>query len=200
MPSPSRRPAPRASPVHPFPPSAPELPLQEGSPPSPTAIPVRPVVSNTTPLITLAELGLLDVLRQLYDVVCVPPSVLAEYQYGRTAHPERPDLQAVPWMVVQPAPVDALLPATLDVGERDAIALARGLEASRILLDERAARAVAARLKLKVTGSAGVLLAARQLGLISAVRPYLDRMLAQGRYVSPRLYEQVLQQAGEESK
>lgn len=155
------------------------------------------VVSNTTPLITLGEIGLLNVLRQLYGTLWIPSTVLAEYQHGRSAHPQRPDLQGLLWVMVQPAPADPLVPAILDTGERDAIALARALQASRILLDERSSRAVAARLNLTVTGSAGVLLAAKQVGLIPLVRPYLDRMVAQGRYISPSVYDQVVRQAGE---
>lgn len=185
-------------------PSPPVAPLQPSQPhastplsPTPSGTPLRPVVSNTTPLISLAEIGLLDVLRHLYGAVIIPPTVLAEYQRGRAAHPQRPDLQGVPWVTVQVAPADPLVPSSLDAGERDAIALTRALGASRILLDERAARAVATRLGLTVTGSAGVLLAAKQVGIISLVKPHLDQMVAQGRHIGPNVYEQVLRQAGE---
>lgn len=131
-------------------PSRPAAPLQHAQPaqplpssPASSGTSLRPVVSNTTPLITLGEIGLLDVLRQLYGTVWIPPTVLAEYQHGRAAHPQRPDLRGVSWMTVRPAPTDPLVPASLDAGERDAIALARAQQASRILLDDRAARAVA---------------------------------------------------------
>ena len=165
--------------------------------PAPSGASLHPVVSNTTPLITLGEIGLLDVLRQLYGTLLIPPTVMVEYQRGRSVHPLRPDLQGVPWITVQSALADPLVPASLDAGERDAIALARALHAVRILLDERAARAVAVRLGLTVTGSAGVLLAAKQLGIIALVKPYLDQMVAQGRHIGPTIYEQVLRQAGE---
>ena len=185
-------------------PSQPAAPLQHAQPaqprpssPASSGTSLRPVVSNTTPLITLGEIGLLDVLRQLYGTVGIPPIVLAEYQHGRAAHPQRPDLRGVSRMTVQPVPTDPLVPMSLDAGERDAIALARAQQASRILLDDRAARAVATRLNLTVTGSAGVLLAAKQLGIISLVKPYLDLMVAQGRHIGPIVYEQVVRQAGE---
>lgn len=167
------------------------------APSTPSGPPVQPVVSNTTPLISLGEIGLLDVLRQLYGTVIISSTVLTEYQRGRAAHPQRPDLQGVPWVTVLAAPTDPLVPSSLDAGERDAIALARALQAARILLDERAARAVATRLGLTVTGSAGVLLAAKQRGIIPLVKPHLDQMVAQGRHIGPTVYEQVLRQAGE---
>lgn len=204
MPSPKPGSAPNAAADVPSPPVRPRDPSQPAQPqsltplsPTPSGIPLRPVVSNTTPLISLAEIGLLDVLRQLYGPVIIPPTVLAEYQRGRAAHPQRPDLQGVPWVAVQPAPTDPLVPTSLDAGERDAIALARALQAARILLDERAARAVAMRLGLTVSGSAGVLLAAKQVGIIPMVKPHLDQMIAQGRHIGPNVYEQVLRQAGE---
>jgi predicted nucleic acid-binding protein len=165
--------------------------------PAPISTPNQVVVSNTTPLITLDEIGLLDVVRQLYGTISIPPSVFAEYQRGRSAHPHRTDLQDIPWVMVRPAPADPLVPASLDAGERDAIALARASQASRILLDERSARAVATRLNLTVTGSAGLLLAAKHVGIIPLVKPYLDLIIAQGRFISPNIYEQVVRQAGE---
>lgn len=188
----------------PSPPAAPLQPSQPAQPqsstplsPTPSGASFGPVVSNTTPLISLAEIGLLDALRQLYGAMIIPPTVLAEYQRGRAAHPQRPDLQGVSWISVQPAPADPLVPSSLDAGERDAIALARALGASRILLDERAARAVATRLGLTVTGSAGILLAAKQIGIIPLVKPHLDQMVAQGRHIGTNVYEQILRQAGE---
>ena len=160
--------------------------------------PIHPVVSNTTPLITLGEIGLLDVLRELYGTVWIPPSVFAEYQRGRAGHTKQPDLQALSWVLVEPASLDPfVLPASLDAGERDAILLALAKRASRILLDERHARAVAARLHLHVTGSVGVLLAAKQTAIIPHVKPYLEQIVAQGRHISSRLYDQILKQAGE---
>jgi len=89
------------------------------------------------------------------------------------------------------------VPASLDAGERDAIALALATQASKILLDERDALAVAARLHLTVTGSVGILLAATRQGIIRMVKPYLDEIIAQGRFISPALYEQIIQQANE---
>lgn len=40
---------------------------------------LEPVVSNTTPLITLAGIGLLELLPQLYQTVWIPEAVYVEY-------------------------------------------------------------------------------------------------------------------------
>jgi uncharacterized protein len=156
-----------------------------------------PVVSNTTPLITLSEIGLLDVIQQIYSPIWIPQAVFDEYQFGLLAFPARPDLTAIAWITVHLAPNDPALPVALDLGEREAIALARASQASRVLIDERYARSVAVKLNLIVTGSVGILLEAKRQSLIVAVRPYLDLMVAQGRRLSPALRDQILQQAGE---
>jgi predicted nucleic acid-binding protein len=156
-----------------------------------------PVVSNTTPLIILGELGLIEALQSLYTEIWAPETVLAEYECGRASHPLRPQLTPLSWMHSQVAPVAPHVPSSLDEGERDAIALALSLHASRILLDERAARGYDARMGLTVTGSIGVLLAAKRCGIITLVKPYLDMMIDQGRYISPTLIDQILRQAGE---
>jgi len=50
------------------------------------------VVSNTTPLISSAEVGLLDVLQTLYTTILIPPAVFRAYQAGIASHPRRQSL------------------------------------------------------------------------------------------------------------
>jgi uncharacterized protein len=65
------------------------------------------------------------------------------------------------------------------------------------LLDERAARAIAATRGLKIIGSAGLLVRAKQQGIIPTVRPFLERMQVQGIRYSRRFVEELLRQLGE---
>jgi hypothetical protein len=155
-------------------------------------------VSNTTPLITLAGVGLLDLLHQLYAEVTIPSVVRDEY--GVKAAPNDPSLTSLPWLQIVQVAIDPALHQLpgLGQGEAAAIMLALQLQAPAILLDERRARRVAQQHGLRVTGTLGVLLAAKQLGHLAAVRPALDTMIAQGRHISPALYSQVLRAAGED--
>lgn len=89
---------------------------------------------------------------------------------------------------------------SLDVGEREAIALALHVSADVIILDDLDGRRRAEQLGLDVIGSAGILLQARRRGLIDTVRPDLDAMVAAGLYVSTRLYHEILEAAGESSQ
>ncbi|MDV2992583.1 MAG: hypothetical protein N4J56_004170 [Chroococcidiopsis sp. SAG 2025] len=159
------------------------------------------VICNATPLINFAAIARLDILQATFDQIAIPQAV-----YGETTGLGFPGtgfvLQAIAsgWLQVRPvATISPTIPAELDDGEREAIALAIEISERRILLDEREARQVAQRLGLQVMGTLGILLLAKNNQTIPQVRPILDRMMNVAQYwVSAALYEQVLQQAGED--
>ncbi len=152
-------------------------------------------MTNTTPLITLAGVGLLDLLPLLYDKVWAPRIVLDEYQ--AKAPPTEPDLAQATWLtVVDAVIIDPTLPL-LDVGEAAALSLAQTIRARLILLDERKARRIAARIGLQVAGTLAVLLRVKQQRLIAAIRPYITQMQSQGRRFHPDLIARLLEDAGE---
>lgn len=153
------------------------------------------VVSNTTPLINLAGVGLLVLLRSVYGSVFIPRVVATEYQ--AKAVPSDPDLVQLGWLtIVDAVTIDPSLPK-LGAGEAAAISLARSLPARLILLDERKARRIAVDRGLTVVGTLAVLVRAKRLGIISAVGPVITAMEAQGRYFGDALVQQVLKDAGE---
>jgi uncharacterized protein len=92
--------------------------------------------------------------------------------------------------------VRLLLP-TLDRGEAEVITLALERQARLVLMDELAGRKVAESLNLHVSGSVGILIRARQMGAITAVKPFLEEMKRQGIYFSQRFIDAVLRQIGE---
>lgn len=154
-----------------------------------------PVVSNTTPLISLLGIGQLDLLPQLYGSIRIPKAVLYEYSAG--AGPEHPVLEAVPWIVVHDVVVEPELRQALDDGEAEAITLAIELRARAVILDELRGRRVAQQRGLPLIGSLGVLLRAKNMSLMPAIAPLIDAMIAQGRRISPALRARALAAAGE---
>jgi hypothetical protein len=74
-----------------------------------------------------------------------------------------------------------------------------GLElgAALLLLDEQPARRLATSLGLRVIGTVGLLMAAKQRGLLTKIRPELDRLLAVRFFMDQNLYDRVIAQAGE---
>jgi len=161
------------------------------------AEPDRPVVSNTTPLINLAGVGLLDLLPDIYGTITISAVVRAEYAAGM--RPGEPLLDQLPWLrIVELVHFDPSLPHNLDHGEAATIRLALAIHADAVLLDEQLARRVAVAHGLPIVGTLGVLLVARQTNLIPAIRPVIDQMIAQGRRISPALRAMLIRAAGEE--
>ena len=90
--------------------------------------------------------------------------------------------------------------AGLDRGESEVLALAVEREARLVVIDERKGRSFARRLHLPLTGTLGVLMAAKQKGLIAEVRPAVDSLLAAGLYFHPAVIAEVLQAVSEETQ
>lgn len=131
------------------------------------------VVADSTPINILVRIGLVDLLPQLFGNVVLPTAVLAELTDARAPSILREFGTALPaWVKVQsPKLVDPQLAA--DPGEREAICLALELRADLLLVDDKAARALATARGVRITGTLGVLeLAARRghLDFADAVR------------------------------
>lgn len=144
-------------------------------------------VLDSTCLIGLERIGRLDLLPGLLEPALAPPAVGEEFG------------PLPPWMLVQ-APSDVGMVAALrllvDAGESEAIALAYEMR-FRIILDDRKAREAASRLGVPVTGTVGLLLKAKQLGLVAAIRPLLDALDSNQFRIGPRLRAEALRLAGE---
>lgn len=158
------------------------------------------VVSNTSPLSNLAAIGRLEILQQLYAKVLIPSAVYQEIIDSGETDPATLAIQTLDWIECQSIterPLLQKLQINLDPGEAEAITLAVELKAERLIIDERRGRNEAIQLGLQVTGLLGILIAAKQQGFISMVRPVLDDLRANGFWIRDRLYTEILQLAGE---
>jgi hypothetical protein len=144
-------------------------------------MPDAPVICNTSPLIKLAGVGLLDLLPHVYGDIWIPDVVRQEYD--ARAHTADPDLRTFPWLTVHPVQIDPVLHTMsgFGAGEAAVIALAEASQARLVLLDDKRARRVAASRGLAIVGTLGVLVRACKQGHLPAVRPVIDAMAAQGR-------------------
>jgi uncharacterized protein len=159
------------------------------------------VVSDTSPLTNLAAIGQLGLLRTLFDEVHVPEGVWAELTAPSSDWPGRDHVASAAWIqrhAIHDLALVAALRDDLDRGEAEAIALALSLHSDLVLLDEKEGRRVAQRLGLRVVGVVGLLIEAKERGLLPAIRPHL-RALRQtaGFYVSEALYRYALELVGE---
>lgn len=152
------------------------------------------VVSNSSPLIAGADIGLGAIFETLFGEILIPPAVRQEV-FTRQPQPSWITERALTY---PSAP--ALLQGRLGAGEREAIALALEVNAALLLMDELAGRRTAMSLGLRVMGTLGVLLRAKTLELIPAVSPLMEQLLATGFYVDEELAERVRRTAGETNK
>ncbi len=159
----------------------------------------QPVVCNTGPLIGLARINLEWLPFQMFPEVIVPDEVCNELLNNDS--PDREQLaRALKQAKIHPfqGQADRLLLAELDAGEAAVILAALKLGVSTVLLDERKARRIAARVYgLRVKGTAGLLVEAKNRGLIAAVRPCLEAMVEGGYFLGPSLIAACLVAAGE---
>ena len=159
------------------------------------------VVSDTSVLVNLAWLNRLDILPALYEEVIVPTAVWNEVVISGAGKAGAHEIGQAKW-IKQKSPtninlVDSLC-QTLDYGEAEGIALALELKADLLLIDERLGRMTAKHFDLEIIGLVGILVQAKQGGLIDQIKPLLDYLRSEvGFRLSDQLYYEVLRLAQE---
>lgn len=157
------------------------------------------VICNTSPLQYLHQAGALELLPALAGQVYVPEAVVAELREGQRRNVLLPTLEELSWLIVRPVRDRTLLPLVTHLGNGEKEVLALGLETQDALLfpDDRDARRYARALELEITGTLGLLLRAKERGILDAVRPVLDRLQALGFRLNARTRQMVLKRASE---
>lgn len=159
------------------------------------------VVSDTTPLIGLAVIGRFELLRELFGEVYIPRAVYNEaVVFGREQGGAKGEVTQAKWIKVSEVKdrlaVEVLLDE-LDLGEAEAIVLARELNADWVLMDEKKGRRKVEQLGLQKIGTIGILLKAKEMGYIEVLRPELERLRAKGFSISQQVVDAVLERANE---
>lgn len=118
----------------------------------------------------------MPLLQQLYGRIIVPQAVIGELQAGQQEGYDVPDCDAYSWMRIKTVALPSVLKliTNLGPGEAEALALALTQPADLVILDDSLARQVAASQHIHYTGTLGILIQAKQRGLIDAVMPLVD--------------------------
>jgi len=156
------------------------------------------IVSDTSPVTSLIQIGQLELLNAIFGQVVIPTAV---YEELCRVPGQQIVIDQQNWLFIDHAQDSKhvkTLEIDLDPGEAEAIVLALELKADYLVIDELKGRNKAEEIGLKIIGSLGVLLQAKQLGLIPAVKPLIDNLIQKAEFrVHPALYQQVLKIAGE---
>lgn len=142
------------------------------------------VIADTSCLIALSNIQGISILRDLYRVVYITPEIADEFG---EALPE--------WIIVRDFNSKdqmRILSVLLDKGEASAISLAFEFEKVLLILDDLKGRKEAVRLGFRITGTLGVLVRARSMGIIPELRPHIEKLLASGFRISAQVLELLL--------
>jgi predicted nucleic acid-binding protein len=149
---------------------------------------MNPAVTNSTCLIGLERIGRLDILPQVFTPITIPPAVQTEVGISTS------------WLTVK-APENLSTVQTLktqvDDGEAEAIALALEVKNVIIILDDLSARRIAQQLQLKVMGTVGMLIQAKQKNMIPAIKPILESLAEANFRISDAIIDKALELADE---
>ncbi len=140
------------------------------------------VISNTSPLQYLHQLGHLELLPHFYQQIQIPPAVTFEWSAGRELGIPLPDPTTIDWLqeTVPTGDITLSLATTLGAGEREVFSLALEESDAMVLMDDGRARRIGQRLGIRLTGTVGVLVRATREGIISPLSPMLDQLAELG--------------------
>ena len=153
------------------------------------------VVADTGALISLGLVGQLDQIANVFGEVYIASAVWKEIQDYTN-----PDFDSVLSQLesrVISIQSKNYLSVIMDYGESESVILYEELKADYLLIDDSKARKIAESLDVNCIGSIGLLIRAKQKGLISELKPIFEEWLENERYFSMTLLNSILKQIGE---
>ena len=158
------------------------------------------VVSNSSPLIHLAKIGHLDLLKYFFDEIIVPEAVYHECVTEGKDKEDAKKIEKAEWIkvvTIRDKNLNMALTMVLDEGEAEAIVLALEESADLILIDDSEAREVARNYGLNITGIAGILIRAKYEGKIASLKDVLEKLKETGFWLSGDIYSKILREGGD---
>lgn len=155
------------------------------------------IVSDTSSISNLLQIGLIDILHVLYGEITITPAVRREL-YHLPEHEKK--IEQIDWIVVK-APQDqgmiVQLLEEIDLGEAESIVLAIEEQAKYLIIDEYKGRLIADSYGIKIVGILGVLIQAKKKQVIMTVKPHIEQLVEIGFRLDRKLIEKVLKGLGE---
>lgn len=158
------------------------------------------VVSDSTVLIGLAKIEKLDLLRKIFSKVYIPEEVFKELTETGRAKPGAEVVKEAHWIKVEAVKDKTqvnLLMSYLDKGEAEVLVLAKEIKADLILLDEEKARKSAVIAGFEIMGLLGLLIVAKNLGLVEDIRSFIEELRRKKFRIGDKIIVETLKKAGE---
>ncbi|MGI8543471.1 MAG: DUF3368 domain-containing protein [Aridibacter sp.] len=142
------------------------------------------VIADSSCLIVLENIQELSLLKKLFGEILITQDVKNEF-----------GLELPKWIKIRTVKdqsrVDALA-LVLDKGEASAIALSMETAESVLIIDEKKGRRIAQELNIKIIGTLGIILKAKENGLISSIEDILEKLENADFRISPSLKKKIL--------
>ena len=135
------------------------------------------IVSNTTPISNFLHLGQMEILKTIFKKLHIPMAVHSEieaYFSGDDQWQRCLDEEFIIRTEVQTSPKIKELMIHLHMGEAEALCLCIENNAQLCLIDDRDARIIARLNNIPVSGTLGVLMKAKKMGIIESVKKLMD--------------------------
>jgi predicted nucleic acid-binding protein len=159
------------------------------------------VVSDSSPLITLARARQLELLDQFFGAIIIPPEVHNEVVVAGAGLPGGEEVGRSPWIRARTHSLDPqeelkIACSGLGAGEQSAIYAASMLDADLVLIDEQRGRRIAKNFGLNVTGSIAILEHGAKVGKVANLRLVYQSLLDQGIRFDTKLLDASLAKLG----
>ena len=154
------------------------------------------VVSNTSPVIAFGKLNRFSILEAVFGKIIIPSYVFLEL--NNLKYKDEINLKESVFKTEEISFVDPLLEKELDRGEAEAITLALKKNADWLIIDERKGRNIAKNVYgINVIGTAGILLKAKESGIINQVSPLFQELKKMNYHISDFIIQGICKEAGE---
>ncbi len=152
------------------------------------------IIGDSSALVALATMDRLELLEEIFDTIYVPQAVYDEVTISYKSQSVKLKKFLANKVVIVNLDISKM---GLGQGELEAIALYKNKDADFLLIDDRRAKNFAKLNGLNVIGSLGVMVLAKDRGLLELIRGDLEKLLESSLFISSNLIDRVLKEVGE---
>lgn len=154
---------------------------------------------NTSPLIFLAKAGYIDLLLCLHHEIVIPTQVYNELMSKPSDQITIDTILRTKWLkCLDTGTIPPVIQAwDLGIGESSVLTWGYLNSGTEVIIDDLAGRRCAHSLGIPVRGTLGIVLKAKQTGMIPLAKPVIDELIAHGMYLSDSIVQQTLALVGE---
>ena len=152
------------------------------------------IIGDSSALVALSIMDRLDLLETIFGKIYVPQAVYDEVVVSHKTQ----SVKLKNFLADKVIAVDLTIAQIgLGQGELEAIALYKNLDANFLLIDDRRAKSFAKLNDVNVIGSLGVMLLAKEQGVVDSIRSDLEKLIKSDIFISENLINKVLASIGE---